>query len=154
MIHIAYLGLGSNLQQPVQQLKTALSYLACHPDITLTQTSPFYASKPHGPQDQPDFINAVCQVHTTLTPSALLQATQTIEQQQGRIKTRHWGERSIDIDLLLFDDLQLHSASLTLPHAFMMQRPFVLVPLYDIAPHLVLFKSLDIHALKKQLTCI
>jgi len=151
MIHTAYLGLGSNLAQPAQQLKMALNHLAQHQDITLIRTSPFYSNTPHGPQDQPDFINAVCQIETSLTPQTLLQATKTIEQQQGRVKTLHWGERIIDIDLLLFDDLQLCSTSLTIPHPFMMQRPFVLVPLYDIAPHLLLFDEIPIDVLRQSL---
>ena len=153
-MHSVYLGLGSNLNHPVEQLKTALKFLADQPAITLVQTSPFYQSKPHGPQDQPDFVNAVCHIKTTLTPTALLATTQAIEQQQGRVKTRHWGERTIDIDILLFDDLQLESDALTIPHPAMRQRAFVLVPLYDIAPQLALFDTLAIDPLKNQLIAI
>ena len=151
MTHTVYLGLGSNLNDPHHQLNIALSHLTQHPNIELIQTSAFYTSVPHGPQDQSDFINAVCHIETSLEPLHLLQATQSIEQQQGRIKTRHWGERIIDIDLLLFDDVQLQSEILTIPHPMMLQRPFVLVPLHDIAPHLELFKSININTLQNQL---
>ncbi|VAW48879.1 2-amino-4-hydroxy-6-hydroxymethyldihydropteridinepyrophosphokinase, partial [hydrothermal vent metagenome] len=101
-------------------------------------TSPFYGSTPLGPSDQPDFVNAVCLIETEFTPCALLRALKTIEIEQGRVKKRHWGERLIDLDILLFDDLELTSDVLTIPHRDMTLRDFVLIPLLDIAPDLII----------------
>jgi len=134
--HNVYLGLGGNLSNPVEQLKVALKSINSLPNTELLKTSSFYASKPQGPQDQPDFVNTVCQISTSLEPGALLAALQRIELEQGKVKKRHWGERLIDLDILLYDQLQMATQQLTLPHAHMHQRDFVLVPLAEIAPEL------------------
>jgi len=133
-VALIYLGLGSNLDAPQQQLLTALETLAQTQGFELIQTSRFYGSTPQGPQDQPDYVNAVCLIRSQLTPQQVLDQTQAIEQQFGRVKTRHWGERCIDIDILLYDDLVMASDRLTIPHPFMTQRDFVLLPLLEIAP--------------------
>ena len=134
----AYIGLGSNLSNPIEQLQTALDTISKLPGTTLEKKSSFYGSKPLGPQDQPDFVNAVCQIETQLTPQELLVALQKIEQEQGRIKKRHWGERLIDLDILLFGDEVVNTANLTIPHSQIVFRDFVLVPLAEVAPGLVI----------------
>lgn len=133
-IHHAYIGLGSNLDGPAQRVEQAIDALARLPVTQLVAASPRYASKPVGPQDQPDFINAVACVSTRLSPLALLDQLQALEQHQRRQRQRHWGPRTLDLDLLLFDNLTLDLPRLTLPHPAMHERAFVLVPLADIAP--------------------
>jgi len=132
-----FIGLGSNLSDPVNQLMLALSSLNQLPDTSVVRTSQFYGSTPLGPSDQPDFINAVCLIQTELAPLALLAALQAIESEQGRIKKRHWGARLIDLDILLFDSLELTSEALTLPHKELASRDFVLIPLLEIAPDVI-----------------
>lgn len=131
-----YLGLGSNIENPQAQLNTLLDELTHHPDIDLVTCSSFYRTMPMGPQDQPPFINAVCEVNTDLSPLDLLAAIKTLEAEHSRIKTRHWGPRTLDIDILLYDDVQLKHPELTIPHPGMMNRDFVLIPLIEIAPQL------------------
>ena len=133
----AYVGLGSNLEQPAAQIARALAELAGLPDTRLSARSPLYRSPPMGPQDQPDFINAVAAVETRLTPQALLQALLAIEAQHGRRRDgARWGPRSLDLDLLLYGDTLLDTPGLVLPHPGMHERAFVLYPLADIAPGL------------------
>ncbi|MDX1351518.1 MAG: 2-amino-4-hydroxy-6-hydroxymethyldihydropteridine diphosphokinase [Thiomicrorhabdus sp.] len=133
-----YIGLGSNLSDPVKQLRSALESISKLPKTSLKQTSSFYGSKPLGPQDQPDFVNAVCKIESELSAQELLSALQNIEQQQGRIKKRHWGERLIDLDILLFAEEVIESENLTVPHSQIAFRDFVLVPLLEISPGLVI----------------
>ncbi|MEX0614985.1 MAG: 2-amino-4-hydroxy-6-hydroxymethyldihydropteridine diphosphokinase, partial [Methylophaga sp.] len=99
---LAYIGLGSNLEAPAEQIKTALTDLQSLPATQLLKTSSLYASPPMGPQDQPDYINAVALLDTTLSAHDLLNALQAIEQQHGRQRKRHWGERTLDLDILLY----------------------------------------------------
>lgn len=136
--HSVYLGLGANIEQPAQQLERALRVLDEHAHITLEQHSQLYISAPVGPQDQPDFINAAAHIKTSLSPQQLLAELKHIEHAFGRIKHRHWGERCIDLDILLYDQLTLHTDELTIPHREMHKRAFVLIPLLDIAPKLTL----------------
>ncbi len=139
MVTRCYIGLGANLIEPVQQLQQAVQALATLKDCQLVQVSPFYHSKPMGPQDQPDYVNAVAALDTRLAPEPLLDALQQIEQQQGRQrKAERWGPRTLDLDILLFGQQQIATARLTVPHYGMRQREFVLYPLADIAPDLVL----------------
>lgn len=133
-----YIGLGGNLDNPLSQLQSAVVHLESLPETTLVRCSQFYGSKPLGPDDQPDFINAVCQIETQLSPQVLLSALQKIEIEQGRIKKRHWGERLIDLDILLYADEIIKTADLTIPHAEIALRDFVLIPLAEIAPGLVI----------------
>lgn len=132
----AYIGLGSNLADPVEQVKTAISHLQQLPDSELIAWSSLYASPPMGPQDQPDYINAVVEVETTLTALQLLDALQAIEQQQGRIRNRHWGERTLDLDVLLYGQEVIDDARLQIPHPGLALRAFVLYPLAEIKPDL------------------
>lgn len=135
-MHTVYLGLGSNLENPMTQLKDAIERLNAHNGIEKLRSSSFYGSKPLGPQDQPDFVNAVVEIVTTLTPQALLKVTQQIEMAQGRIKKRHWGERLIDIDILVYGALVVAEPNLKIPHTEIAQRDFVLLPLQELAPEL------------------
>ncbi|TNG94109.1 2-amino-4-hydroxy-6-hydroxymethyldihydropteridine diphosphokinase [Pasteurellaceae bacterium USgator11] len=131
-----YIALGSNLDNPTAQLQSAVRALDALPNTQVTAVSAFYRSKPLGPQDQPDFINAVAAIETALLPLDLLDHLQHIEQQQGRVRLRRWGERTLDLDILLYGDLVIESERLSVPHYDMANREFVIVPLYEIAPRL------------------
>ncbi len=133
-----YIGLGANLDDPAAQIRTALQALAQLPHSQLRRVSSLYGSKPLGPQDQPDYLNAVAELDTRLEPLALLDALQAQEQQQGRIKSRHWGERCIDLDLLLYGDTILSSERLNIPHHELKNRSFVVEPLRELNPALQL----------------
>lgn len=135
----AYLGLGSNLDDPVRQLRQALATLSRLPAVSLVARSPFYGSAPvGGPPAQPDYLNAVAALDTALTPAQLLSLLQALEQSQGRVRTVRWGPRTLDLDLLLYDQLISHDPALTLPHPRLHERAFVLGPLHDIAPQLII----------------
>lgn len=134
-----YIGLGANLQQPVQQLQDAVAALAQLADSQLVAVSSFYGSRPMGPQDQPDYVNAVAAIDTKLDADSLLSQLQQIEQQQGRQrKAERWGPRTLDLDILLYGDATIATPTLTVPHYGMKQREFVLYPLHEIAPDLTL----------------
>jgi 2-amino-4-hydroxy-6-hydroxymethyldihydropteridine diphosphokinase len=137
-----YLGLGSNLANelgsPVQHLQQALVGLQEHQAIHEVQLSSFYASAPMGPQDQPDFVNAVVGFQTTLTALALLDYCQQLEQGAKRKRLRHWGERSLDVDILLYGQQQVAEPRLTVPHPGLTERNFVLIPLCELAPELLI----------------
>lgn len=137
MMNNVYIALGSNLDTPIQQLNSALKALSQLKDCKLSAVSSFYQSKPLGPQDQPDYVNAVACLQTTLEPIALLDQLQQIENQQGRVRLRRWGERTLDLDILLYADKMLQTERLTIPHYDMKNREFVMVPLYEIAPELI-----------------
>ena len=132
----ACIGLGSNLQSPVEQVRTALTELNTLPQSHLLRASSLYRSSPMGPADQPDYINAVALIETTLTAHELLQQLQRIEQQHQRVRERHWGPRTLDLDLLLYGDECINSADLVVPHPGLCERNFVLIPLFEIAPDL------------------
>jgi 2-amino-4-hydroxy-6-hydroxymethyldihydropteridine diphosphokinase len=137
MQHTVFIGLGANLHEPLQQLHTAALALSQIPDTQLVAMSSLYGSKPMGPQDQPDYVNAVAQLTTSLAPHQLLDALQHIEQQHGRTrKAERWGPRTLDLDILLFGEQILHDERLTVPHYGMHLREFVLYPLAEIAPEL------------------
>ncbi|MBU2156157.1 MAG: 2-amino-4-hydroxy-6-hydroxymethyldihydropteridine diphosphokinase [Gammaproteobacteria bacterium] len=132
-----YIGLGSNLAAPLEQLRSALAALAALPQTDLIAQSSFYSSDPLGPADQPRYVNAVAALDTELSPLALLDALQTIELEQGRTrKAERWGPRTLDLDILLFGERQLDEPRLTVPHYHMHARAFVLYPLAEIAPTL------------------
>jgi 2-amino-4-hydroxy-6-hydroxymethyldihydropteridine diphosphokinase len=133
---LAYIGLGSNLDQPRQQVATALDELNALPLSRVSSASKLYASCPVGPQDQPDFVNAVVALETHLSPLALLDQLQALEQRHRRRRERHWGPRTLDLDVLLFDTTSVEHPRLQVPHLHMHERAFVLRPLLDIAPHL------------------
>ena len=134
-----YIGLGSNLADPLQQLRGALAALAQLPGTTLAQHSSFYSSDPLGPADQPRYVNAVAALDTSLEPLQLLDALQTIEREQGRErKAERWGPRTLDLDILAFGQRLLNEPRLQVPHYHMHARPFVLYPLAELAPQLTL----------------
>lgn len=137
MINNVYIALGSNLGDPLAQLTRAVQTLNQHPELKIKSVSPFYGSKPLGPQDQPDYINAVVQIETELEPLALLDLLQSIENDQGRVRLRRWGERTLDLDILLFNQEVILHPRLIVPHCEMKNREFVIIPLFDIAPNLV-----------------
>ncbi len=133
----AYLALGSNLGDKVGHLRAAVAAIGALPMTRVTARSAVYRTPPWGKTDQDWFVNAVIAVETTLSPEALLQGALAIEQQLGRVRRERWGPRVIDIDMLLHGDAQRATPSLTLPHPAMTERAFVLVPLHEIAPDLV-----------------
>jgi 2-amino-4-hydroxy-6-hydroxymethyldihydropteridine diphosphokinase len=144
----AYVGLGSNLDDPPMQLATALQALAELPDTRLVAVSGHYRNPPMGPRDQPDYLNAVAGLLTRLAPQALLAALQGIEDEQGRRREGpRWGPRTLDLDLLAYGNVRLESAALTLPHPGLCSRPFVLVPLAEVAPGLHLPDGRSVAAL-------
>ncbi|MBA1264415.1 2-amino-4-hydroxy-6-hydroxymethyldihydropteridine diphosphokinase [Stutzerimonas sp. NM35] len=130
-----YIGLGSNLAEPGEQLRCALMALDALPDCHLAAVSSLYASDPLGPADQPRYNNAVAALDTRLSPLQLLDALQAIEQAQGRErKAERWGPRTLDLDILLFGERLLDEPRLTVPHYHLHARAFVLYPLAEIAP--------------------
>lgn len=130
----AFIGLGSNVGEPVAQVRAALGALDRLPDSRLHAASALYQSHPMGPQDQPDFINAVAWLTTALAPHALLDELQQLEGAAGRQRDgQRWGPRPLDLDLLLYGDARIADERLTVPHPGVAERPFVLRPLADIA---------------------
>lgn len=135
--HPAYVALGSNLSDPVRQVESAFDALAGMAETRLVARSSLWKSRPLGPPDQPDFINAVAGLLTTATPQAILAALKELERRLGRTQpVVRWGPRVIDLDLLLYGDRQADEPDLTLPHAGLHQRNFVLYPLAEIAAEL------------------
>ena len=134
--HLAYVALGSNLGDKEANLQKAVQLLAEH-GVEVVKTSSFLCTEPYGVTDQPQFLNAVCCVRTDLEPEELLYLLLSIEQEMGRVRLRHWGERNIDLDLLLYENQILTTDDLKLPHPDMQNRDFVLLPLAEIAPALV-----------------
>ncbi len=135
--HPAYLGVGSNLDDPAEQVRRAFAKLADLPQTRVVLTSPLYASKPFGPVQQGDFVNAVVGVLTQLAPRALLEGLHSIEASMGRPAQRQrWGPRVIDLDVLVYGAVRHSDPELTLPHPGIVERNFVLYPLADIAPDL------------------
>ena len=132
----AFIGIGSNLDNPLLQVQTALRELAQIPNTALIRSSSLYRTPPMGPPDQPDYINAVAALATTLSPTELLDALQALEARHGRVRTIHWGPRTLDLDLLLYGNETVHTARLTVPHPGIAQRAFVVLPLAEIAPAL------------------
>lgn len=149
---IAYIALGSNLGDKEANLRQALKMLLVK-GLQIRSVSSFFKTEPYGVTDQPEFINAVACVKTDLAPEKLLKLLLDTELEMGRVRLRHWGERNIDLDLLLYDDLIYYSEKLVLPHPDMQNRFFVLQPLSEIAVdkiHPVYKKS--IQTLLKSLT--
>jgi 2-amino-4-hydroxy-6-hydroxymethyldihydropteridine diphosphokinase len=132
-----YIGLGSNLSDPITQLTRAVRAIKSIPSSHSFQISSVYQSKAIGPE-QPDYLNACASFITQLDPLEVLDALQRIENVQGRTRTLHWGPRTLDLDLLLYDQTTLISPRLTLPHPYLHLRNFVVVPLFELNPDLVL----------------
>lgn len=135
---IAYIGLGSNLDDPVRQVQTALVELGEIQQSRLLKHSSLYRSAPMGGADQPDYINAVAAVETALAPHELLSQLQRLEARHQRVRKERWGARTLDLDLLLFGAAVIDSEQLCVPHPGLAARNFVLIPLYEIAPDLIL----------------
>lgn len=133
---LAYVALGSNLNDPRQQVLDAMAALAALPGMQLLARSSLYLTLPWGVLEQPAFVNAVVLLDTSLTPHALLDALLELETRAGRVRAERNGPRTLDLDVLHFDGVQLDDARLTLPHPRLSQRAFVLLPLHDIAPAL------------------
>ena len=133
----AFLGLGSNLGDRAHYLGAAVSALAS-PMIKVEAASQIYETEPWGLMDQPVYWNQVIEVETSLEPLELLHVCQDIEHRLGRERKVHWGPRTIDIDLLIYDNIVSESEELNLPHPYLEERAFVLIPLREIAPELVL----------------
>ena len=135
----AYIGLGSNLESPVEQIKSARLAINVLCDVKELAFSSLYASIPMGPQDQPDYVNAVMSVVTSLSPLDLLHALQSIELEHRRVRSaQRWGARTLDLDLLLYGDTQINTAELTVPHKGIAERAFVLYPLSECDPDLTI----------------
>lgn len=130
----AYVALGANIGQPLVALCSAVEELSQLPGIRLVASSSFYRTAPVGVENQPDFVNAVVAIDTTLAPDVLLQTLLEIEARHGRLRETHLAPRTLDLDLLMYGDTRSDDAHLTLPHPRMHQRAFVLVPLLEIAP--------------------
>ena len=128
-----YIALGSNLENPLQQLRDAIAALAGLPASQLAAVSRAYTSAAVGPGEQPDYLNAAARLDTELAPLQLLDALQDIERRQGRTRGERWSARTLDLDLLLYGDTTLSTERLTLPHPRMSERNFVLYPLLDVA---------------------
>jgi len=151
MLEITYIALGSNLNEPIQQIKTALKALKSLLHSQLINHSSLYVSRPMGPQDQEDYINAVAKLETSLSPLELLNQLQTIENNQGRQRTaEQWGPRTLDLDLLLYGQQIIKNDRLTVPHYGIKQRNFVVLPLAEIEPLLRLPDNSPISLLKQQ----
>jgi 2-amino-4-hydroxy-6-hydroxymethyldihydropteridine diphosphokinase len=133
---VAYIGVGSNLDNPIARVYQAFEDLKAIPQTECISHSPLYSSKPIGPP-QPNYINSVIALKTQLSPKDLLIALQTIENAHGRRREVRWGPRTLDLDILLYGDLIKADAFLTLPHPRLQERSFVLYPLQDIAPNLM-----------------
>lgn len=133
IIHDVYIGIGSNMQNPVQQVTTAINELKNLSDCEYVIVSSLYQSPSMGSDAQDDYINAVVLLHTCLTAELLLDALQQLEEKQGRIRLEHWGSRTLDLDILLFGQQVINSKRLKIPHPALHQRAFVLYPLCEIA---------------------
>ena len=129
---IAFIGLGSNIKLPKQQIKSAIKSIAEIPEIQVLKASSLYKSKPVGPRGQNDYINAVIKIETEFMPLELLGYMQDIENQHGRIRKERWGPRTLDLDILIFGKEIIQDKNLTIPHSEIEKRPFVLVPLAEI----------------------
>ena len=129
---IAYIGLGSNMESPKQQIKSAIKSIAEIPEIQILKASSLYKSKPVGPEGQNDYINAVIKIETEFMPLELLGCMQDIENQHGRVRIERWGPRTLDLDILMFGEKIIKDNKLTVPHPEIANRSFVLVPLAEI----------------------
>ena len=148
----AYIGLGSNLSKPIVQIEKAIEKIGIIPQSQLLSVSSLYISKPMGTQDQNDYINAVLALETALSAIELLNALQSIENNAGRVrKENRWGARILDLDIILFGNEIINTDRLTIPHYGMSEREFVLLPLAEIAPELILPNGENIKELSQNI---
>ena len=139
MANHIYIGLGSNLSEPTKQLRSALEAIDKLPSTKIVQSSSLYSSKPMGPQDQPNYVNAVVQLSSDLEPLNLLSSLQHIENEHGRTRNSgRWTARTLDLDIILYNSQIIDLPTLSVPHPGMKEREFVLYPLLEIAPQLQL----------------
>jgi len=148
----AYVGLGANLQDPAAQVRRALDELASIPHSRLLSRSHLYKSPPLGPAGQPDYVNAVAALETTRAPLEFLAELRAIETRHGRQRDgTRWGPRTLDLDILLYGDRVMDTPELTLPHPGLHERAFVLYPLFDVAPELVVPGRGSVRELRERL---
>jgi len=133
--HIAYIGIGANLGDRIQNCETAVQKINAHPSIKVTKISSWIETDPIGYLDQGKFINGAIEIETSLTPYQLLKTLQTIENEMGRVRTIKWGPRIIDLDILLYDEQTIQTATLTIPHPGLKERDFVWKPLLELNPY-------------------
>ncbi|ELP5694083.1 MULTISPECIES: 2-amino-4-hydroxy-6-hydroxymethyldihydropteridine diphosphokinase [Enterobacter] len=144
---LAYIAIGSNLASPLEQVNAAVQALGEIPQSRIVAVSSFYRTPPLGPQDQPDYLNAAVVLDTALNADTLLENTQRIELQQGRVrKAERWGPRTLDLDIMLFGHEVINTPRLTVPHYDMKNRGFMLWPLFDVAPDLTFPDGLSLKA--------
>jgi 2-amino-4-hydroxy-6-hydroxymethyldihydropteridine diphosphokinase len=137
MGHIAYIGIGSNIGDKGHQCERAISEILKVDRHTLLSKSSLFKTQPIGYTSQDWFVNGVIKIETDLEPPELLQTLKTIESQLGRTETFRWGPRVIDLDILFFDDIEIHTEELQIPHPLIQNRQFVLIPLAEIDRHLI-----------------
>jgi len=144
-----YIGLGSNLNNPLQQLNLAQQKIAVLAEIDLLNCSSIYQSQALTLDGEPqnDYLNAVLEIQTTLAPEQLLDSLQQLENAQGRVREKHWGARTLDLDILLYDDQKINSQRLIIPHIEMQNRNFVLVPLFELSPDLKILGEANLQKL-------
>ena len=148
----AYIGLGSNLSDPQAQVYTALGELNAITETQLLKASSLYSSKPMGPSDQPDYVNAVAKLSTCLSPERLLRELQKIEQLHRRQrKDQRWGPRTLDLDIILYSDVQMDTETLQIPHYGVAEREFVLIPLQELQADLIIPGKGSVEELIEQL---
>jgi len=148
----AYIGLGSNLSEPIEQVRNAVKQIEKIAQSQVTEVSSLYLSKPMGPQDQNDYINAIIALNTSLSAIELLNALQAIENEAGRVrKENRWGARILDLDIILFGNEVINSERLTIPHYGMAEREFVLLPLVELAPSLQLPNGKSVKLLSQKI---
>ena len=152
-IKTAYLALGSNIGDRRENMRNAIKIIAEHESNRIIRVSSLYLTKPVGIEDQPDFLNAVIQIETALAPTELLGFCRNIEKRLGRKRTIKWGPRVLDIDILLYGDISLQAEDLIIPHPYMMERAFVLIPLAEIAPDLDLSGNLKASDAAEEISC-
>lgn len=145
-----YIGIGSNLENPLEQLKAATAALREIPGTRLVKLSNIYKTAPIGPAGQPDYTNAAALLETQLTPEALLDELQRIELDQGRVRKERWGPRTLDLDIILYAGMTIRTTRLTVPHIEMENRNFVLIPLLDLSPDLTLPNGKSLKAVTEQ----
>lgn len=134
--HTAFVALGSNLGDRQANLNRAVELLKQH-GVEVLKVSTFIETEPYGVTDQPRFLNGACMVKTELSPLELLRLLLSVEKEMGRVRLRHWGERNIDLDLLLYEGVMMDTEELRLPHPDMANRDFVMLPLAELAPSLI-----------------
>ena len=133
--HTVYIALGSNIGDSTQYLNEAVEQLHALPHTSVAKCSEYYVTPPYGMVEQDDFLNACLELRTLMAPQELLEEMHRIEQEAGRERIVHWGPRTLDLDIIFYDDLVLEEADLCIPHVEMQKRKFVLEPLHEIAPY-------------------